>query len=120
MRERLLEFLARLRHAGIRISVAEAMDAADAVAAAGWERACFREALAATLIKDESDREAFDLQFENFYRGASVEERESTRRPSDTPTSGTGRDGDALSNPIPRREHARQQDRRGPHLSQVK
>ena len=56
MRDALLAFIAELRSAGVRISVAESMDAMRAVAAVGLIRARMREALAATLIKDEADR----------------------------------------------------------------
>jgi hypothetical protein len=65
--ERVTEFIAELRAAGVRISVAESIDAMRAVAAAGFERARMREALAATLIKDEADRPAFDELFGRFF-----------------------------------------------------
>ncbi len=68
MREALLGFLARLREAGVRISVAESLDAAQAVAAAGLERVRLREALAAALVKDEADRPAFDREFDLYFR----------------------------------------------------
>ena len=64
--DRLLIFIGELRTAGIRISVAESIDAMNAIAAAGLERVPMREALAASLIKDEADREAFDGAFERF------------------------------------------------------
>ena len=70
MREALLGFIARLREAGVRISVAESLDAADAVAAAGLERIRLREALAATLVKDEADRPAFDREFDLYFRAS--------------------------------------------------
>src|SRR5262249_47863365 len=50
-----------------RISVAESIDAMNAVAAAGLEQARLREALAATLIKDEADRAIFDETFTKFF-----------------------------------------------------
>ena len=59
----LLEFVAELRAAGVRISVAESIDAMRAVVAAGVERVPMREALAAALIKDEGDRPLFDELF---------------------------------------------------------
>ena len=68
MREALLGFIARLREAGVRISVAESIDAAHAMAAAGLERVRLREALAATLVKDEADRPAFDREFDLYFR----------------------------------------------------
>jgi uncharacterized protein len=67
--DRLLAFIGELRAAGIRISVAESIDAMNAVTAAGLERVPMREALAASLIKDEADREAFDGTFERFFGG---------------------------------------------------
>lgn len=64
MRARLLSFVGTLRAEGVDVSVAETMDACDAVAAAGVERATLREALAATLVKDERDRACFDRLFD--------------------------------------------------------
>ncbi len=63
LRAALLDFVAELRTAGVRISIAESLDAMHAVAAAGIERLPMREALAAALIKDEADRPAFDELF---------------------------------------------------------
>jgi len=63
----LLAFIGELRAAGIGISVAESIDAMNAVTAAGLERGPLREALAASLIKDEADREAFDGAFARFF-----------------------------------------------------
>src|SRR5258707_8702377 len=67
LREQLVRFIAALRSAGVRISVAESIDAMNAVAAAGIERARMHEALAAALIKDEADREIFDESFSRFF-----------------------------------------------------
>ena len=64
MRERLLGFVDGLRARGVDVSVAETLDALAAVQAAGVERPVLREALAATLVKDEADRPAFDALFE--------------------------------------------------------
>ncbi len=63
LRAALLDFIAELRTAGVRISIAESLDAMHAVAAAGIERVPMREALAAALIKDEADRPTFDEIF---------------------------------------------------------
>jgi uncharacterized protein with von Willebrand factor type A (vWA) domain len=63
LRAALLDFVAELRTAGVRISIAESLDAMRAVAAAGIERIPMREALAAALIKDEADRPVFDELF---------------------------------------------------------
>ncbi len=70
MRQVLLGFIVRLREAGVRISVAESLDAAHAAAAAGLDRIRLREALAATLIKDEADRATFDREFDLYFRAA--------------------------------------------------
>lgn len=64
MQERLLELIAELRTAGLSVSVAETVDAMRAVEAAGIERAVLREALAASLVKYEEDRAAFDAVFD--------------------------------------------------------
>lgn len=64
MRERLLTFVHALRSRDVRISVAESLDALAAVAVAGVDRGVLREALAATLVKDERDRPAFDPLFD--------------------------------------------------------
>ncbi len=67
LRDRLVSFIDALRAAGVRISVAESIDAMNAVAAAGLERARMNEALAAALIKDEADRAIFDESFDRFF-----------------------------------------------------
>src|SRR5262245_66432155 len=67
MRARILGFVQALRDDGIAVSVAESMDAVAAVAAAGVDRGVLREALAATLVKDEADRPAFDTRFDAMF-----------------------------------------------------
>jgi uncharacterized protein with von Willebrand factor type A (vWA) domain len=67
MRARLQEFVGALRQSGVAISVAESLDAMQAVAVAGVERERLREALAATLVKDERDRGTFDGLFEEYF-----------------------------------------------------
>ncbi|MGD0672827.1 MAG: VWA domain-containing protein [Candidatus Binatus sp.] len=67
LRDQLVGFIAALRAAGVRISVAESIDAMNAVAAVGLERARMHEALAAALIKDEADRAIFDESFNRFF-----------------------------------------------------
>jgi uncharacterized protein with von Willebrand factor type A (vWA) domain len=64
VRERILGFVDRLRAHDLAISPAETMDAVAAVGAAGVERDVLREALAATLVKDEQDRPTFDTLFD--------------------------------------------------------
>src|SRR5216683_3421259 len=98
LREQLVRFIAALRSAGVRISVAESIDAMNAVAAAGIERARMREALAAALIKDEADRAIFDESFGRFFaaparirgehpdhRGAQVSAASGRGRPGENP-----------------------------------
>jgi uncharacterized protein with von Willebrand factor type A (vWA) domain len=67
LKHRITDFVVELRAAGVRISVAETIDAMHAVAAAGLARGRMREALAASLIKDETDRAAFDATFARFF-----------------------------------------------------
>jgi uncharacterized protein len=64
----LMRFVAELRAAGVRVSVAESIDAMNAVGRAGIARGRMREALAAALVKDEADRPVFDRLFESFFR----------------------------------------------------
>ncbi len=63
MKARIADLVTALRAAGMAVSVAEAMDAARAAAVAGIERVVLRDALAATLVKDEDDRPAFLVAF---------------------------------------------------------
>jgi len=96
MRERILDFIQRLRAGGVDVSVAEALDAMAAVAAAGVEREILRESLAATLVKDETDRPPFDRLFDELFplRGPDGDGERRRRRPGGgggaVPT-GTGR-----------------------------
>jgi uncharacterized protein with von Willebrand factor type A (vWA) domain len=69
LRDAILEFIADLRLAGVRISLAESLDAMRAVAAAGIERPRMREALAAAIIKEEADRAIFDETFARRFAG---------------------------------------------------
>lgn len=64
MRGRVLDFATALRGEGLRLSVTEVDDALRAVAVVGVERGRLREGLAATLVKDEADRPAFDALFD--------------------------------------------------------
>jgi uncharacterized protein with von Willebrand factor type A (vWA) domain len=63
LKDSLLDLIGGLRAAGVRISVAESLDAMRAAAVSGLERTPLREALRATLIKDEADNAAFDEIF---------------------------------------------------------
>jgi uncharacterized protein with von Willebrand factor type A (vWA) domain len=90
MRARVLGLIGALRRAGIAVSVAETLDALAAVAAAGIERPVLREALAAALVKDESDRTTFDRLFDEAFplRGAG---RAASRRRRRAPGGEAGR-----------------------------
>ncbi|HEV7733645.1 MAG TPA: VWA domain-containing protein [Candidatus Binatia bacterium] len=98
MRARVLDFVQDLRRHGLAISVAESMDALSAVGAAGVEREVLREALAATLVKDERDRPAFDPLFDVAFPlvgEPAVVGRRPQRRRAESTEPGAGRgDGD--------------------------
>jgi uncharacterized protein with von Willebrand factor type A (vWA) domain len=79
--DQLLRFVSELRSVGVRISIAETLDAMNAIAAAGLERTPMREALAATLIKDEDDRETFDRLFATFFTSGRQPSDDGRRRP---------------------------------------
>jgi len=84
----LIELVHELRSAGLRISVAESIDALRAAAAAGVEREALREALAATLVKDEVDRHTYDEVFDRFFAA-----RAAPRRARRKTGGGAGREG---------------------------
>jgi uncharacterized protein with von Willebrand factor type A (vWA) domain len=66
--QRILEFIGDLRRAEVRISPSEALDALTASAELGLEdRETFKTALAATLVKEARDREAFDRIFNLYF-----------------------------------------------------
>jgi uncharacterized protein with von Willebrand factor type A (vWA) domain len=67
VKSRLLEFVDRLRAAGLPISPSETLDASRALGVFGIEPVQFREALAATVVKDEGDRATFDAEFAQFF-----------------------------------------------------
>src|SRR5229473_2558629 len=81
LRDELLRFINQLRGAGVRISIAETLDAMNAISAAGLERAPMREALAATLIKDEDDRHIFEELFAIFFASARNPTDDGWRKP---------------------------------------
>lgn len=68
MEERIVEFIAALRAAGVRISVAESEDAFRAARQIGVRRrAAFRDALRTTLVKEGRDRATFDELFPLYF-----------------------------------------------------
>jgi hypothetical protein len=101
LRDQLVNFIAALRDAGVRVSVAESIDAMNAVAAVGLERARMHEALAAALIKDEADRSIFDEAFNRFFAAprAARGEHPDQRGDQISAAAGRGRPGE---NPSPR------------------
>ena len=79
--DELLRFVNQLREADVRVSIAETIDAMNAIAAAGLERTPMREALAATLIKDEDDRHIFDEIFATFFASGRQPTDDGRRKP---------------------------------------
>jgi uncharacterized protein with von Willebrand factor type A (vWA) domain len=68
MEERVVQFIAGLRAAGVRISLAESQDAFLAVEQMGvMHRERFRAALRTTLIKERADQPIFDKLFPLFF-----------------------------------------------------
>jgi uncharacterized protein with von Willebrand factor type A (vWA) domain len=68
MDRRILEFIGDLRRAEIRVSPSEAVDALGAAAEVGLaDRATFKTALAATLIKEARDLPTFDRLFDLYF-----------------------------------------------------
>jgi hypothetical protein len=68
MDKRVVEFIRGLRAAGVRVSLAESMDAMNAVGALGiTEKEIFRSSLRATLIKEKDDFQAFDELFPLYF-----------------------------------------------------
>lgn len=104
LRHALLEFIAALRAADVRISVAESLDAMRAVAAAGLMRAPMREALRAALIKDEADNHIFDEVFaRRFGAGGAPPGTPHPSRGANIGLSGSGRgEGGGSPQPPPR------------------
>ncbi len=68
MDQRVIEFVAALRAAGVRVSLAESADAFRAIAQIGvMDRDQFRIALRATLVKDLADAPEFDKLFPIYF-----------------------------------------------------
>lgn len=68
MDERMVRFVAGLRGAGVRVSLAESQDAFAAARAVGvLDRQRFRSALKATLVKEHNDQEVFDELFPLYF-----------------------------------------------------
>jgi uncharacterized protein with von Willebrand factor type A (vWA) domain len=70
MEEKILEFANLLRQNGLSVSPAETLDAFATTCAVGLaERAAFKSALRATMVKRAADIPAFDDLFELYFRG---------------------------------------------------
>ncbi|MGA6974766.1 MAG: VWA domain-containing protein [Candidatus Binatus sp.] len=114
LRDQLVNFIAALRDAGVRISVAESIDAVNAVAAVGLARTRMHEALAAALIKDEADRAIFDESFNRFFAAPRTSRGEHPDQRGDqvSAAAGRGRPGDDPSvideKPPRKAEHPRE------------
>lgn len=68
MDKRVIEFIRGLRAAGVRVSLAESMDALNAVGSLGVsDKEVFRASLRATLIKEQDDFAAFDQLFPLYF-----------------------------------------------------
>lgn len=67
MDKKILDFAILLRKAGIPVSHSEVSDCLKSLAMVGFERETFYNALAATLIKDQSDFYIFDKMFYYYF-----------------------------------------------------
>ena len=66
--DRHLAFTAALREAGVSASLAEGLDAVQALGTVGWgDRTLVREVYAATLVKRHAQRPAFDALFDLYF-----------------------------------------------------
>jgi hypothetical protein len=73
MHEQVIAFIAALRAAGVRVSLAESVDALRAILQAGLdERGLLRAALRVSLIKERADQPTFDRLFPAFFGGDGV------------------------------------------------
>jgi len=70
MEQRIVDFIAGLRAAGVRVSIAESSDAFRAVEQVGViDRDTFRSALRTTLVKEASDLSMFEQLFALYFAG---------------------------------------------------
>lgn len=68
MDQRIIDFIAGLRAAGVRISIAESEDAFNAIRCMGiFDRMDFHDSLRATLVKEAVDRPIFDQLFPLYF-----------------------------------------------------
>ena len=88
MQHTLEEFRRALRAADVKVSPAEAIDAARTVAAVGYgDRELFKDALCATLAKSRDEVGRFDATFETFFSRAALDlgppPKDDERRPGE-------------------------------------
>ncbi len=89
--ERLLDFIGKLRAAGMHVSLAESIDACEAVRVAPLEKMdIFRSALRATVVKNEMDYPIFDAVFEDYFLGAEALAAPPEDEPGGEDSEGTG------------------------------
>ncbi len=68
MEQRIVDFIAGLRAAGVRISIAESEDAFNAARCMGiFDREDFQDSLRTTLVKEANDRPIFDQLFPLYF-----------------------------------------------------
>ncbi len=71
--ERVVDFIGRLRAAGMHVSLAESMDACEALKVVPLDTAAmFHSALRATLVKNETDYPVFDAVFDEYFLGVAA------------------------------------------------
>ncbi len=90
MQHTLEEFLRALRAADVKVSPAEAIDAARTVATVGYgDRELFKDALCATLAKSRDEVGRFDATFETFFTRTALDlappPKDDERRPGEDP-----------------------------------
>jgi len=84
----LSEFIVSLRHAGVRISVSETLDALHSVWLVGYEdREFLRDALMAALPKSVPEKEIFNRCFDHFFSFDYFTDAESPPNPQQRPVS---------------------------------
>jgi len=106
LRLAIVELVAELRTAGVRVSVGESIDAMNAVGAAGLARARMREALRAALIKDEADGEAFEAAFARRFGAARLTGAPRRSEGARMGVSGSGRGSGSGAPPVSAPEDA--------------
>ncbi|PKN76676.1 MAG: hypothetical protein CVU52_03725 [Deltaproteobacteria bacterium HGW-Deltaproteobacteria-10] len=68
MEDVVVNFIAALRNAGVRISISESLDAVRAALLVGFsERQAIKDSLAATLAKSVGEKEKFDACFDRYF-----------------------------------------------------